>query len=95
MNIILTELALENLENLKAYISNDSPKYAMVFIKRLLEQIEHLKSFPLIGRILPKQNNENLRELLFHSYRIIYMIKDEQIFILTVVHGKKDQIELE
>jgi plasmid stabilization system protein ParE len=42
---------------------------------------------PLSGRVVPELNNENLRELIFRNYRIIYeIIPDKQINILTIHH---------
>jgi mRNA-degrading endonuclease RelE of RelBE toxin-antitoxin system len=35
-------------------------------------------------------NNENVRELSLYSYRIIYQIKNDKVFVLAVVHKKRD-----
>lgn len=42
-----------------------------------------------MGRILPDQKNEKIREIIFKSYRIIYEIKEKTIEILIVIHGKR------
>ncbi len=36
----------------------------------------------------------DLRELLFRGYRIVYLLKDENVTILRVVHGARDLAEL-
>jgi mRNA-degrading endonuclease RelE of RelBE toxin-antitoxin system len=33
---------------------------------------------------------ENIRELLFHNYRIIYRLETDSILILTVILGARD-----
>jgi plasmid stabilization system protein ParE len=38
----------------------------------------------------PEANRDDIRELIFHAYRIIYLIAEEQVTILTVVHGSRD-----
>ena len=40
--------------------------------------------------MVPEAEQETIRELLYHNYRIIYRIKNEIIEILTVVHGRRD-----
>ena len=43
-----------------------------------------------MGRIVPELNEEDVRELFLYSYRIIYEIKDEVIFVLAVVHQRRN-----
>jgi hypothetical protein len=31
-----------------------------------------------------------VREILFHAYRIIYLLETEQVVLLAVVHGSRD-----
>lgn len=43
-----------------------------------------------MGRMVPELNEEAVRELLLYSYRIIYETKDKEIFVLAVVHQRKN-----
>ena len=43
-----------------------------------------------MGRMVPEAEEENVRELLFHNYRIIYRVETDGILILTVIHGARD-----
>ena len=45
--------------------------------------------FPYIGRKIPEYNNENFRELIYKSYRILYKI-NSNIYILNVFHCSRD-----
>jgi toxin ParE1/3/4 len=36
---------------------------------------------------VPKYDDENLRELIAHPYRLIYRIKPDRIDIIAVFHG--------
>jgi toxin ParE1/3/4 len=90
MKILWTEPAIEDLRNLHSYIANDSPYYANSFVERIILSVEKLTSLPGIGRMVPEADEETIRELLYHNYRIIYRIRKELIEILTVVHGARD-----
>ena len=60
-----------------------------VIVDRIFESVERLEAFPLSGRIVPEINQENIREIILGSYRIVYLFKAETVFILTVFHGSK------
>ncbi len=41
----------------------------------------------MMGRIVPEQNNQFLREMIFKNYRIIYeIVGNTKIEILTIYH---------
>ena len=44
----------------------------------------------MIGRIVPEAQRENIRDILFRSYRIIYRIIGERVDVLAVIHGGRD-----
>jgi len=47
-------------------------------------------SFPRSGRKVPEFDDEQLRELIAYSYRIIYQIQAAELVIAAVIHGKRD-----
>lgn len=90
MKIEWTAPAVSDLENIKAYIQKDSEYYASRFVARIIEIIETVPEFPLRGRAVPEAENENIREILFRDYRIMYRIQSEKIQLLTILHGSQD-----
>lgn len=84
-----TDNALKELDNIANFISKDSPKYAQILIKQIYEMISHLEQFPKFGRKVPEYNNPNLREILYKNYRIIYLIKQKHIEIISIIHGSR------
>jgi len=40
-----------------------------------------------MGHVVPELKQTQIREHFIYSYRIIYEIKNEQIYILAVIHG--------
>ena len=39
--------------------------------------------------MIPEEENELVREHFAYSYRLIYEIQDNVVYILAVVHGKR------
>ena len=90
MKIEWTEPAVSDLESIRDYISRDSEYYATRFIEKIIETVESLQKFFKIGRAVPEAEDENIRELLLHNYRIIYRVETDRILVLTVLHGARD-----
>jgi len=84
--LIWSPKAASHLDDTCKFIAQDSPFYASLFAKRILEIVEFISSFPLIGRIVPEYNQENLRERIYKSYRIVYRQKKYSIEIVAIVH---------
>lgn len=91
--IIWSNLAKENLREIDAYISEGSPFYSIIFIDKLITSVEKIGLFPRCGRIVPEFGKENLREIFFHKYRIVYSIKNNEVMILAIVHGAMDIVK--
>lgn len=89
MKIEFTVPALKDLEDIKNYIKRDSPYYADVYIEKIFNSVSKLGDFPNMGRKVPEYNKENIREIIFGNYRIIYEIAKSKINILAVVHGAR------
>lgn len=84
-----TPEALARLDDIEAYIANDSPFAAKDVIARLLARSRQLETAPLSGRTVPEYPRDDLRELLERPYRIIYCIAPERIEIITVMHYRQ------
>jgi len=61
-----------DLRELIEYFSQDSSNYGGYFLSRIIEKIEDLTNFSLIGRKVPEFNVPELREIFFQKYRIVY-----------------------
>ncbi len=80
-----------DLYNIAEYISKDSKRYAKLQVTRLKIRTRVLKTQALSGKVVSEINQENIRELIEGSYRIIYkIINDNQIDILTIHHSARD-----
>jgi plasmid stabilization system protein ParE len=80
---------VQDLETIASYIAQDSPAYAATVVKTIVNQVKTLASFPRSGRKVPEFDDENIRELIAYSYRIIYRLQQEEVLIAAVIHGKR------
>jgi addiction module RelE/StbE family toxin len=91
MSLTWSDIAESDLDDLYDYIARDVPYYAEQFVDRLIEAVGALKDHPRLGRRVPEADDrEDVRELIFHNYRIIYLVESEHVHILTVIHGSRD-----
>ncbi len=52
---------------------------------------KNLEIFPDLGRKVPEaEEREDVRELIFQGYRIIYLRQTDFIYIVAVIHGSRD-----
>ncbi|MGH9858664.1 MAG: type II toxin-antitoxin system RelE/ParE family toxin [Candidatus Acidiferrales bacterium] len=51
---------------------------------------DRLVQFPRLGSVLPEAGDENVRELIVRSYRLIHRIAGERIEVLSIAHGRRD-----
>jgi len=82
--------ALADLEAIAEYIATDSPFYARAVVKRITDLTRNLSRFPRLGRKVAEFDDEDIRELLVYSYRVIYRVEGGEVTIAAVVHGKRE-----
>jgi addiction module RelE/StbE family toxin len=84
--VIWTESALINLDEIGDYISKDSIRYAELTVNKLFESPNILEANPLAGPVVPELQNESIRQLIRGSFRIIYHVVDEELIEILTVH---------
>lgn len=88
--VIWSDDAVEDLQQISDYIARDSGHYARVVVRRILERTRSLSRYPNIGRVVPEVGDEAFREILVHSYRVIYRVEGGRVTIEAIAHGKQD-----
>jgi len=89
MKLIWTKESLINLQQIEDYISDNNPDAAIKLTDKLISLTNVLIKFPRKGRIVPELLVENIREIIYKNYRIVYDIKKSSITILTVFESHK------
>lgn len=87
MKVRWTAYGSADLISIRRHIAVNSVQYANTVADRILSRIEQLESFPESGQMVPEYGRKDIREILVHSYRIIYQTLPDEVRILTVVHG--------
>ena len=82
--------ARNDLKQIHDYIAEDSRYYARNVIHEIVAKTENLTELPEIGRTVPEIRDQNIRELMVYSYRLIYEISEVGIEILAIIHGRRD-----
>ncbi len=84
MQIIWDSKANTDLsENIK-YIARKSPQNALMVLDTLLELPNSIIKFPFSYPIEPFYNNENVRFITKWSFKMVYYIKSDTIYIMRV-----------
>jgi plasmid stabilization system protein ParE len=71
------------------YIALDKEEAAYEWLEKIFNEVERLKEFPEQGRVVPEIGRPDVREIIYMSHRIIYMIGARRIRIMTVIHGRQ------
>ncbi len=87
--LVWSKESLTRLQEIEDFIAEDNPKAALEFINKIISRAETITLHPKKGRVVPEIAVENIRELLYKNYRIVYLIKEKAIVILTVFEGHK------
>lgn len=85
-----TNLALNDLKDARDYITNENPQAARVLADKIRRRLGLLQKHPFSGRMVPEFEKEQYREVIVTPYRIVYMVRKENIIVLRVWHGRRD-----
>jgi toxin ParE1/3/4 len=88
--VVWSPRAVQDLESIAEFIAADSPAYARVVVRNIVHKAKALSRFPRIGRMVPEFGDQEIREIVVYSYRVIYRIQTEELVIAAIVHGKRD-----
>jgi len=89
MKIIWSPLAIDRTSEITEYIAQDNPTAAINWVDTLFDKVSLLISSPKTGRIVPETHRDDIRELIYGNYRIIYLVEKSRICILTVRHSRQ------
>lgn len=87
--IELTSYAQNDLEDIYNYIKRDSIYYAIKTKRGIEDRISELMHMPYMGRKLENFDIFTPRELIYKSYKIIYSIRLNKIYIHRILHSAR------
>lgn len=89
MNVVWTNSAKRRLRLIHDYIAQHAPDAADNVVRRVLRRSRQIAEFPQSGRQVPELDHPDIREVLERPYRIIYLVRVDQIDVLTVMHARQ------
>jgi plasmid stabilization system protein ParE len=87
--VIWSPEALQDLEEIAAFIARDSEYHAAMFVQSLIDATDRLAEFPESGRVIPEVGAARYREIIEGGYRIMYSITGEVVHIDAILHGNR------
>ena len=85
MELKWTEFAIDNLEAYQKSSKKTSQNLTKYY-KSLIESINLLPDNPKLGRKFYRIEDYTVRQLLHREHRILYLIEDNTIVVLSLVH---------
>jgi toxin ParE1/3/4 len=88
--IVWTEPALEQLDEIAEYIAIDNPFAAADLVQRVISSLERLERFPNSGRALPELAAMTYREVVCSPCRVIYRCQGQEVIVLHVLRQERE-----
>ncbi|HEY2329038.1 MAG TPA: type II toxin-antitoxin system RelE/ParE family toxin [Verrucomicrobiae bacterium] len=94
--IIWSAQARDDLQSIVLFIAQDNPAVAESFGYQLMSKVDVLAQFQQLGRVVPEENDEAVREIILRPYRIIYKVLAEKqiVAIVRIWHGARGEPEI-
>jgi plasmid stabilization system protein ParE len=81
---------LGRAEEIADYMAEIDEEAASNWIDALFETVDKLDRFPKLGRMVPEFAQEEVRELIWNGYRILYQLRNGDVEILTVLNARQN-----
>jgi len=88
MKIVFKDTFINRLEGQLTYISLDSPKRARKFKADLFMRIKEIQTNPYLCRKSIYFSDENIRDLVFKGYTIVFRVTDKAIEVFGFVKSQ-------
>ena len=88
--IVWTLSARSDLDEILAFIAEDSPEAASGVLDVVLGTADSLTHLADRGRAVPELHDPAIREVFVYSYRLMYQVREDDVRILALLHGARD-----
>ena len=89
-----TEQASAEAVEAYSWIAEEAPGNALIWFEGLVKAIETLHVFPERCAIAPESEElgQEIRQLLYGKYRLLFSIENLTVFVLHVRHGAREYL---
>jgi plasmid stabilization system protein ParE len=93
--IVIEPQAYAEIDEAYAWIAQLSPEQATLWYFDITERIESLQNSPYRCALARENSHfpEEIRQLLFGKYRILFTVRDEEVHVLHVRHSARDTLK--
>lgn len=87
--LVWTEPALMNLDEITEYIALDDPSAASNYVQKVFDRVERLAIYPNSGKRPAELPRTPYREVVVPPCRIFYRVEEDAVFILHVMRSER------
>jgi toxin ParE1/3/4 len=91
MKVIYTDEALENLDEILAYISANYPTVYDAFQSRVRSVVERIGAWPDSAQEVAERPGVRVMPLIRYPYKVFYRTTTEAVEILYIHHAARDE----
>ena len=93
----ITAQAETELDEAYEWIANESPEKAVEWFNALVDAIQTLQNLPKRCALAPESETvgQEIRQLLYSKYRILFIIRENTVSVLHVRHGARQYLPSE
>ena len=88
--IVWTEPALDDLDEIAEYIALDKLSAAQNLVRKVFERVDRLADSPNSGRKVPELSPSKYKEVIVGPCRIFYRVSEDVVYILHVMRVERD-----
>lgn len=88
--IIWTQPALNDLNDIAEYIALSNPTAAKDLVQKVFERVDLLEQQPESGRIPRELQSFKYREVVVNPCRMFYKIEAQKLYILFIMRQEQD-----
>lgn len=89
MKVTWAPRAIARAAEIAEYIAADRPGAAKAWVEQLFAKAATLRRHARRGGKVPELNRDDIRQVLYGKYRIIYRIDPKRVVVLTVRHSRQ------
>lgn len=82
--IIRTKRYIKELKNILTFIAKDSLNSSRKFKNELDDKINKIPNYPQIYRKSLTADDENVKDLIFKGFVVVFRVKNDDIYILGI-----------
>jgi toxin ParE1/3/4 len=87
MRVRWSNKAKQDMEHHIEYIAADSPDAALNVQDAIYNHVDHLAEHPKLAKPGRVKNTRELVNAHFSNYIVVYMIRDDNVIVLRVLHA--------